>query len=332
MTTIPAGEHGHIPVMIDRVTALLEPSVAAAGDTAVIVDCTLGAGGHTEHFLATFPTAHVIGLDRDQRALDIATARLEPYGDRFTAVKTRFDGITQALADHVADSAGCAIAAAHGVAGILFDLGVSSMQLDQPERGFSYARNAPLDMRMDEQTSLTAADIVNTYSHGEIAKILSQLGDERFAAKIASAIVQHRQQAPITDTATLVELIYQAIPAPARRTGGHPAKRTFQALRVAVNSELHSIEQALPAAMSALRVGGRMVVMSYQSHEDKLVKSQFAAATKSHQPPGLPMDLPGHGPQFSALTRGALQATDDEIAENPRAKPVRVRAIEKLRE
>ncbi|MFD2455728.1 16S rRNA (cytosine(1402)-N(4))-methyltransferase RsmH [Corynebacterium mendelii] len=328
------GRFGHQPVMMDRVTELLRPAVESRGDKAVIVDCTLGAGGHSEHFLSVFPETRLIGVDRDTRALDAARARLTGFGSRFTGVATRFDEVGDCLAALLADGGDIPepvrLADSCGVSAFLFDLGVSSMQLDQPERGFSYAVNAPLDMRMDTTQEFTAADIVNTFSHGEIAKILKDYGDERFAGKIASLIVQQRTQEPIRDTETLVEIIYRAIPAPARRTGGHPAKRTFQALRVAVNSELDSIARALPAAMDMLAPGGRIVVMSYQSHEDRLVKKLFRQATASRQPAGLPVDLPGLAPEFRLLTRGADTATEKEIAANPRAKPARVRAIEKL--
>ena len=336
MTATDDNQHdryGHQPVMIDRVTELLRPAVERSGDSAVIVDCTLGAGGHTEHLLNVFDSVKVVGVDRDSRALEQATERLCCFGSRFAGVRTRFDGIAGAVGE-LMDGPGAAepveLVHTHGAAGFLFDLGVSSMQLDQPERGFSYSVNAPLDMRMDTGQELTAAEIVNTFSHGEIAKILKNFGDERFAGKIASLIVEQRALAPITDTETLVEIIYRAIPAPARRTGGHPAKRTFQALRVAVNNELDSIAQALPAALEMLRPGGRIVVMSYQSHEDRLVKRIFRDATASKQPPGLPVDLPGLAPKFRLISRGADTATDEEIAANPRAKPARVRTIEKI--
>ena len=214
--------------------------------------------------------------------------------------------------------------------GVLFDLGVSSMQLDRTERGFSYAADAPLDMRMDPDLPLTAADILNTFDQGDLTQILREFGEERFASRIAAQIVRRRQRQIFHTTGELVELLYDAIPAPARRTGGHPAKRTFQALRIAVNSELDSLRAALPAALDAVVPGGRVVVMAYQSLEDKIVKSVFAAATASRTPDGLPVELPGHGPEFEAVTRGAERADAAEIERNPRSAAVRLRAVQRL--
>ncbi|MDY6997035.1 MAG: 16S rRNA (cytosine(1402)-N(4))-methyltransferase RsmH [Actinomycetota bacterium] len=316
----------HIPVLLDRCVELLAPALTRSGSDgagATLVDATLGAGGHSERFLTRFPGLRVVGLDRDPGALRIAGARLEPFGDRITLVRTRYDDIADAIAE-------LGSAVGPGVAAILFDLGVSSMQLDQPERGFSYSSDAPLDMRMDADSPLTAAEILNTFDEKELARILREYGEERFAGRIAAQVVRRRAAAPFTTTAELVELLYQAIPAPARRTGGHPAKRTFQALRIAVNAELESLREALPAAMAALRPGGRIAVMAYQSLEDRIVKTEFAAATASRTPPGLPVELPGHGPEFIALTRGAERASAEEIERNPRSAPVRLRALEKV--
>ncbi|MBU9765543.1 16S rRNA (cytosine(1402)-N(4))-methyltransferase RsmH [Mycobacterium sp. TNTM28] len=318
-------EHGHIPVLLDRCVELLAPAltrVHADGSGAVLVDATLGAGGHTERFLTEFGGLQVIGLDRDPNALGTASARLAPFGDRFRPVRTRYDGITAAIAE-------CGF---RRIDGALFDLGVSSMQLDQTERGFSYSADAPLDMRMDPDAPLTAAEILNTYDAKSIARILRDFGEERFAGRIADKVLKRRAQQPFSSTAELVELLYEAIPAPARRTGGHPAKRTFQALRVAVNGELDSLRAALPAALAALNDGGRIVVMSYQSLEDRIVKQAFAAATASRTPPGLPIELPGHEPEFVTLTRGAEKARQAEIDRNPRSAPVRLRALEKVGE
>ncbi|NLA55443.1 MAG: 16S rRNA (cytosine(1402)-N(4))-methyltransferase RsmH [Corynebacterium humireducens] len=320
--------HGHVPVLRDRMADLIAPGVEKLGSRAVIVDGTLGAGGHTEHFLRTFPEAHVIGVDRDPVALADARARLAPFGDRFVGVQTRFDGIGEAV--ETGEGPIFDLAREHGVAGALFDLGVSSMQLDQVERGFAYRTDAPLDMRMDPTKGRTAADILNTYSHGELARILKTYGDERFAGKIASAVLREREKAPFTTSARLVELLYATIPAATRRTGGHPAKRTFQALRVEVNAELEALENVIPVIADLLAVGGRAVFMSYQSLEDRIVKAAFAEMTASKTPPGLPMDLPGTAPRFATVTRGAEKATEAEIEENPRAAPVRVRAVEKL--
>ena len=311
--------------LLDRCVELLAPALtrnAADGSGAVLVDATLGAGGHAERFLTQFPALRLIGLDRDPNALWIAGERLSGFGDRALLVRTRYDGIEGAL-----EQSGYW---ASDVAGILFDLGVSSMQLDRTERGFSYASDAPLDMRMDPDAPLTAAEVVNTYDERTLARLLREFGEERFASRIAKQITRRRADRPFTTTAELVELLYQAIPAPARRTGGHPAKRTFQALRIAVNGELDSLRDALPAALGALSPGGRIVVMAYQSLEDRIVKNQFAAATASRTPQDLPVELPGHEPEFVALTRGAERATDEEIALNPRSASVRLRALEKV--
>lgn len=322
------GEYGHIPVLRDRMAQLIAPGVSALGSNAVIVDATLGAGGHSEHFLETFEKACVLGVDRDPHALAGARERLSRFGDRFMAIQARFDD----FADVADESEGPIFDTLReqGVAGALFDLGVSSMQLDQVERGFAYRMDAPLDMRMDPSQTKTAADILNTYSHGEIARILSTYGDERFAGKIASAIVREREKQPFTTSARLVELLYDTIPAATRKTGGHPAKRTFQALRVEVNAELDSLAAVIPVITDRLAVGGRAVFMSYQSLEDKIVKKALVDMSTSKTPPGLPMDLPGTAPQFRLITRGAEKASEAEIAENPRSAPVRVRAVERI--
>lgn len=319
-------DSAHVPVLLDRCVDLLAPALtrhAADGSGAVLVDATLGAGGHAERFLDRFPGLRLIGLDRDPDALALAGRRLAGFGDRVHLVHTRYDGIAAALT-------GAGLASTGSVDGVLFDLGVSSMQLDRPERGFSYAQDAPLDMRMDAGAELTAAEILNTYDRRALTDILRQFGEEKFAARIAALVTERRTGQPFSRTSELVELIYQAIPAPARRTGGHPAKRTFQALRIAVNAELESLRAALPAALAAVRPGGRVVVMAYQSLEDRIVKTQFAAATASRSPAGLPVELPGHEPEFSMLTRGAERADAEEIARNPRSAPVRLRAVERV--
>jgi 16S rRNA (cytosine1402-N4)-methyltransferase len=319
------GDHGHIPVLLDRCVELLTPALTrqnADGDGAVLLDATLGAGGHAERFLTELPGLRLIGLDRDPDALWIAGERLAQFGDRVMLVRTRYDGIEGVLAETGYWTS--------QVDGILFDLGVSSMQLDRTARGFSYGADAPLDMRMDPDAELTAADVVNTYDQKTLTRVLREFGEERFASRIAAQIVRRRAHRPFSTTGELVELLYQAIPAPARRTGGHPAKRTFQALRIVVNGELDSLRDALPAALGALAPGGRIVVMAYQSLEDRIVKNQFAAATASRTPPGLPVELPGHEPEFVALTRGAERAGPEEIELNPRSASVRLRALEKV--
>lgn len=325
--------HGHVPVMRDRMVELIGHGVSRTpgGVTPVIIDGTLGAGGHTEAFLQAFPQAVVVGLDRDPNALAEASERLAAFGSRFVPVRTRFDGITPALRSVATQGLLTADVRRHGIAGFLFDLGVSSMQLDEVERGFAYRVDAPLDMRMDPDLPLTAADILNTYSHGDLARVLRTYGDEKFAGKIASAVLRARETEPFSTSARLVELLYQAIPAAARRTGGHPAKRTFQALRVEVNRELEALEQAIPAAAQWTAVGGVMVFMSYQSLEDKIVKTALTTLSQSQTPPGLPMDLPDHAPQFERLTHGAEKASAEEIELNARAAPVRVRAVQRIR-
>jgi 16S rRNA (cytosine1402-N4)-methyltransferase len=323
--TTDSGAHGHVPVLIDRCVELLTPALtrqSADGAGAVLIDATLGAGGHAERFLTELPGLQLIGLDRDPDALRIAGERLARFGDRVMLVRTRYDGIERVLAE-----TGYWTSQVHG---ILFDLGVSSMQLDRTARGFSYAVDAPLDMRMDPDAALTAADVINTYDQKTLSRLLREFGEERFASRIAAQIVRRRANRPFATTGELVELLYQAIPAPARRTGGHPAKRTFQALRIVVNGELDSLRDALPAALGALAPRGRIVVMAYQSLEDRIVKNQFAAVTASRTPPGLPVELPGHEPEFVALTRGAERAGPEEIELNPRSASVRLRALEKV--
>ncbi|WP_377323237.1 16S rRNA (cytosine(1402)-N(4))-methyltransferase RsmH [Pimelobacter simplex] len=308
----------HVPVLLDRVVALLAP--ALDHDGAVLVDCTLGLGGHSEAVLERCPKARVIGIDRDPQALAMSRERLAPFGDRFTGVQAVYDEIADVIADQGLSE----------VAGVLFDLGVSSMQLDLPERGFAYAVDAPLDMRMGS-TGPTAADVLNTYSAADLTRILREYGEEKMARRIADAVVREREKEPFTSSARLVALLYDAIPAPARRTGGHPAKRTFQALRMEVNDELRVLQRAMPAAVEAIGVGGRVVVESYHSLEDRLVKRTFAAVTRLDVPDDLPFVPEGAEPSCRLVTRGAEQANEAEIEENPRAASVRLRAIERTR-
>lgn len=317
-----SGEFGHVPVMGPRIVELLRP--ALSGTDAVVVDATLGAGGHSELLLETFPHLRVIAIDRDAAAISIARQRLSRFGDRLDCHLARYDELPRVLADAQVPGA--------RIDGALFDLGVSSMQLDQADRGFAYSVDAPLDMRMNPADELTAADVLNTYQHGELARVLSEYGEERFAGKIASAVLKAREVQPFTTSARLVELLYAAIPAATRRTGGHPAKRTFQALRIEVNRELDSLRHALPAALAELAVGGRVVVMSYQSLEDKIVKKEFTQRVTSRTPPGLPVELPGMAARFTLITRGAERPDDAELERNPRSAPVRVRAIERIAE
>ena len=306
----------HVPVMLDRVLALLAP--ALSGRPAVVVDATVGLGGHAEALLAAHPQLTLVGLDRDGTALERSEQRLATYGGRLHLVHAVYDRMPEVLA-----SLGLP-----RVDGVLFDLGVSSMQLDRPERGFAYAQDAPLDMRMDQQAGRTAADVVNTYPVAELARVLREYGEERFATRIARAIARER---PLTSTARLAELVRSAVPAATRRTGGHPAKRTFQALRIEVNGELDALRAALPEAIGALRVSGRIVVLSYQSLEDRLAKQALAPLAIDTTPPDLPMPIPGHGPQLRLLVRGD-GASADEVAANSRAASVRLRAAERIRE
>ncbi|MDX2970653.1 16S rRNA (cytosine(1402)-N(4))-methyltransferase RsmH [Kribbella solani] len=310
----------HVPVMLERVVALLAPALARPG--AVLVDATLGLGGHSEAFLRQFPDVRLIGLDRDPAALRLAGERLAPFAERITLVHAVYDELPRVLAE----------LGVPAIDGILFDLGVSSMQLDEAERGFAYAQDAPLDMRMDSTGPVTAADIVNTYSAAELARVLFQYGEEKFARRIADRIVRERETEPFTNSARLSELVRNAIPQAARRTGGHPAKRTFQALRIEVNGELEVLRRALPAALEALALHGRIVVMSYQSLEDRITKQVFAAATKTGVPDDLPVIPAGHEPYLKLLTRGAERPTEEEVAVNPRAASARVRAAERVRE
>ena len=312
-------EAKHVPVMLQRCLDVLAPALTAPG--AVVVDATLGLGGHSEALLRTFPEARLVAVDRDPAALRLAGERLAPFGERATLVHAVYDEIPQVLADLGIEK----------IQGALFDLGVSSMQLDEADRGFAYAQDAPLDMRMDQTTGISAAEVLNTYSHGDLARILKVYGEERFAGKIASVILREREREPFSNSARLVELVRNAIPAATRRTGGNPAKRTFQALRIEVNGELSVLERAIPGALDVLAVGGRIAVMSYHSLEDRLVKQFFAAGAAATAPPGLPIVPEEHQPRLKLLTRGAEQATEQEIAENRRATPVRLRAAERIR-
>ena len=311
----------HTPVLAQRCLDLLEPAVAGPG--AVLVDATLGMGGHSEAALLRFPGLTVVGIDRDPQAIALACERLAPFGERFRAVRTTSDPVDEVAAEHGTDGL---------VDGVLMDLGVSSLQLDDAGRGFSYARTAPLDMRMDQSGGTTAQDILDTASQRDIARILRTYGEERFAPRIAAAIVRRREAGePVTTTTQLVDLVRASIPAAARRTGGNPAKRTFQALRVAVNSELEVLGVSLPRALDSLRVGGRLVVESYQSLEDRIVKQVLADGARSRAPEGLPLVPDQDQPYLELLTRGAERADDGEIAANPRSAPVRLRAARRTR-
>ncbi|MEO7023390.1 MAG: 16S rRNA (cytosine(1402)-N(4))-methyltransferase RsmH [Leifsonia sp.] len=308
----------HTPVLLERCIELLGPALQQPG--AVFVDATLGMGGHSAGILDRFPETVLIGLDRDPDALAIAGERLARFGDRVHLVHTVYDGIREAIE-------GLGFTEVHG---ILFDLGVSSLQLDRVERGFSYSKDAPLDMRMDSTSDLTAATILAEYSEADLRRIFRDYGEEKLAARYAQKIVEAREQKPFVRSAELVEVITKATPVAVQRQG-HPAKRVFQALRIEVNQELSVLERAIPAAIDALAVGGRIVVEAYQSLEDRIVKRALHTRSTSSAPAGLPVELPEHRPELKLLIRGAELANDDEKANNPRATPVRLRAAERVR-
>lgn len=308
----------HVPVMAQQVAALLGPALEA--ESAVLVDATLGRAGHARALLDAHPGLALIGLDMDPAAIEASGRLLSRYAARVTLVHARYDEVAGILAGRNQPQ----------VQGVLFDLGVSSPQLDDPRRGFAYSYDAPLDMRMDSTRELTAAQVVNTYPAERLAAVLREFGEERFAGRIASALVRERASAPLTSTGRLADIIRASIPAPARRTGGNPAKRTFQALRIEVNGELEALGRALPAAMDALAPGGRIVVLAYHSLEDRMVKRAFAERTTDATPRELPQPLPSRRPRFRLLTRGALRPSAEETAANPRAGPARLRAAERI--
>ncbi|HNQ07883.1 MAG TPA: 16S rRNA (cytosine(1402)-N(4))-methyltransferase RsmH [Tetrasphaera sp.] len=320
MTSGAPADFRHVPVLLERIVDLLAPSLAEPGS--VVLDATLGLGGHAEALLAACPNARLIGLDRDREALALAGERLAAYGDRVRGVHAVYDEVLAVLAD-------LGVARAQAV---LFDLGVSSLQLDDGGRGFAYRFDGPLDMRMDQSRGESAADLLATADAAELTRILRNYGEERFAARIARAILTQRAVRPITTSAELVQLLTATIPAASQRTGGHPGKRTFQALRIAVNDELRVWERALPAAIDALAVGGRIAVLSYHSLEDRITKTVLASGARSSAPVGLPVELPEHRPYLRLLTRGAEEASAAEQARNSRSASVRLRAAERLRE
>lgn len=305
--------------MRDRCVELLAPAITAS-ENPVVIDATLGLGGHTEALLEKFPQLVVIGIDRDKDALAKASARLAPFADRLHTSHNVFDQITSVAAG---------FGYAH-VSGILFDLGVSSMQLDESDRGFSYSHDAPLDMRMDRSRGITASEIINTYEPGQLVRILRTYGEEKFATRIVDLIVKERAKAPLNSTTQLATLVKEAIPAATRRTGGNPAKRTFQALRIETNDELGAITRAIPQALDLLSVGGRLVVMSFQSLEDRIVKDFFTQATASGTPRDLPVEIPELAAKFSLVFKGSQTPDEAELEENSRSASVRLRAIERV--
>ena len=309
----------HTPVMLNRCLELLAP--ALSGPNAVLVDCTLGLGGHTEAFLRAFPNLRVIALDRDPNALRLAGERLSAFGERVELVHTVYDHILEAL-DGLEISE---------VDAVLLDLGVSSMQLDEADRGFAYSFDAPLDMRMDNTTGLTAAAVLAEYSEQDLARIFKEFGEERFSRQIAKKIVESRKVRSFETSSQLAELVARVVPFIPGKSSGHPAKRVFQALRIEVNQELDVLERTMPSALEALRVGGRIVVLSYHSLEDRIVKQALTSGASSSAPVDLPIELPEHAPTLRLIVKGAEQASDEEIQENSRAASVRLRAAEKIR-
>lgn len=309
----------HVPVLLERTLELLGAAIEQPG--AVLVDCTLGLGGHAEAFLTQFPQLTLIGIDRDASAIALAAKRLEKFGERAKFSHATYDEIQEVLAEHGFDSADA----------VLLDLGVSSMQLDEADRGFAYSFDAPLDMRMDSSESLTAAQVLNSYSEQELARIFKEFGEERYAKQIASSIVEKRKAQSFSNSAELAKLIVAIVPFIPGKSKGHPAKRVFQALRIEVNSELDVLRDAMPAAIASLALGGRILILSYQSLEDRIVKQALSAASTSSAPLDMPIELPEQAPVLRLLVKGAEQASEKEVLQNPRAASVRLRAAEKIR-
>lgn len=309
----------HVPVLLERTLELLGAAIEKPG--AVLVDCTLGLGGHAEAFLTQFPQLTLIGIDRDASALALAAKRLEKFGDRAKFSHATYDEIQEVLAEHGFESADA----------VLLDLGVSSMQLDEADRGFAYSFDAPLDMRMDSSESVTAAQVLNNYSEQDLARIFKEFGEERYAKQIASSIVEKRKSQSFSNSAELAKLIVAIVPFIPGKSKGHPAKRVFQALRIEVNSELDVLRAAMPAAIDSLTLGGRILILSYQSLEDRIVKQALMAASTSSAPLDMPIELPEQAPILRLLVKGAEQANETEVVQNPRAASVRLRAAEKIR-
>lgn len=309
----------HVSVMLERCVALLSPAIERS-DNPVVVDATLGLGGHAEALLAKYSKLIVIGIDRDAEAINLAKSRLQIFGERFKPIHAIYDDIQNCIE----------IFGYSKVSGILFDLGISSLQVDETARGFSYSQDAPLDMRMDRSHGRTAADLVNTGERDELILILRKYGEEKFAPRIVDSILRKRAISPLNSTAELAAIVKASIPAATRRTGGNPAKRTFQALRIAVNDELDVLTRAIPASMAALDVGGRLVVMSFQSLEDRIVKNFFSTATQSLTPRELPVEIPGLAAKFKLVVKSSETPSTNELTENSRSQSVRLRAIERV--
>lgn len=311
----------HQPVLLRECVDLVAPALQHEG--AVVVDCTLGLAGHAIAFLQAAPSAHLIGIDRDQEALAFATQRIEQAGlrSRFTPVHAAFDEFSRVLEQCDVDK----------VDAVFMDLGLSSLQIDETDRGFSYSHDAPLDMRMDNTQTLTAQDILSQYGERELSSIFHEYGEERFARQIARRIVQTRQEKPLTTSEQLTTLVDSVIPRK-KRNAGNPAKRVFQALRIEVNGELDKLASTLPQIACHLRVGGRIVVESYHSLEDRTVKTWMASGLNVDVPPDMPVIPKDAQPFFAPLTKGALQADPQEQEHNSRSASVRLRAVELTRE
>lgn len=320
VTSSPAGDalaRIHVPVMCERIVELFAPALSGPG--AIYVDGTLGMAGHALAMLEAYPSARVIGIDQDPDALKVAQRRLASRASRVEFHQANFAELGDVVDGERVDA-------------ILLDLGLSSLQIDRTERGFSYANDAPLDMRMSPNASLSAADVVNTYPAAHLTRILREYGEERFADRIVKAIVERRETAMFERSSDLVDVISSAIPAAARHSGGHPAKRTFQALRIEVNRELEVLADVLPAALDRVQVGGRVAVLAYHSLEDRQVKHVFRDACSDHVPAGVPVVPEGYQATFQSITRGAERPSQAEVSANPRAASARLRVVERVRE
>jgi 16S rRNA (cytosine1402-N4)-methyltransferase len=310
----------HVPVLSGPALEWLSPALAGGGP---LIDCTLGAGGHSEAFLKAIPDLVVIGIDRDRQALEAAESRLEPFGERMRLVQANFSEIDSAARGEGYEQVGA----------VLYDLGVSSPQLDRADRGFGFRSGFPLDMRMDQTADLKAQNIVNNYSEDRLVEIIFRYGEEKFARRVARAIVLRRASQPFEEASDLAEVVKTAIPAATRRTGPHPARRTFQALRIETNQELESLERSLVRALDLVRVGGRVAVISYHSLEDRIAKQTFRTAAEGCTcPKDLPVCVCGKTPLVKVLTNRPVRPDAEEVARNPRSDSARMRVAEKIRE
>ncbi|MDD6711035.1 MAG: 16S rRNA (cytosine(1402)-N(4))-methyltransferase RsmH [Sharpea porci] len=311
--------------MFEHKSVLLNEAIESLNikEDGIYVDCTLGGGGHSKEILKRLTTGHLYSFDQDDYAIAAATSRLQEISDHFTIINSNFVNIKTRLYEHGVKQ----------VDGVLYDLGVSSPQFDEESRGFSYRFDGPLDMRMNQHQSLSAYDVVNSYSYNDLVRILYKYGDEKFAKSIARHIEQERMKKPIQTTFELVEIVKQAIPARARRTGGHPAKRTFQAIRIEVNDELNVFEKSLNDALSMLKVGGRVSVITFQSLEDKIAKYTFNEITSMPEIPKNIAVIPDNmQPRFKKVTRKPITASEAELEENYRSHSAKLRVVERVRE